>query len=92
MIIIAMQYIYCCRLIVVVSKLLLTLFSLVLVLLFIHSYELKWYSHQLGWHKANVHPALLKYLPDLLAKLEHSVSDENIRVFVPLCKKTLDMT
>jgi len=46
----------------------------------------KWDTQQIGFHKKEVNPLLIKYWPRL--NLNHSV---NSTVFVPLCGKTLDI-
>ena len=44
----------------------------------------KWQAGQIGFHKAEVNPALVRHLPALGLS-------EGVRVFLPLCGKTLDI-
>jgi len=46
----------------------------------------KWDAQQIGFHRSEVNPLLIKYWPQL--NLSHSA---NTSVFVPLCGKTLDI-
>ena len=44
----------------------------------------RWQAHQLGWHRDDVNPLLIEFWPKLEIKA-------GLKVFVPLCGKTLDM-
>jgi len=48
----------------------------------------KWSKSNTAWHKTDVHPALLKYFSLILEKFP----EKQIRVLVPLCGKTKDLT
>jgi len=52
-------------------------------------YIIKWSTETIGWHKEGVNEMLLKYLDVAFKNI--SDSNENLRVLVPLCGKTVDM-
>ena len=45
----------------------------------------RWMDNNIGWHRATVHNFLIKYVHELTG------GRSNLRVFVPLCGKSLDM-
>lgn len=54
----------------------------------------RWVDNKIGWHESDVNEALQKYgelfIPNLL-NADASVCTNPVRVFVPLCGKTVDM-
>ena len=56
--------------------------------------SLQWNNNQIGWHESDVHHSLSKHgdtiIPNFSVKEDETCS-EQVRVFVPLCGKTVDL-
>ena len=52
----------------------------------------RWTNNMLGWHLDDVNETLVKYGSHILPDEDDTCSEEGVRIFVPLCGKTKDMS